>query len=254
MTSIDSISKWILMRKIMLKIQNVILVNLMLLANCSFACSELPSELVPKTSLVFSDLCRSEFEIGYSNERRSPIWVGAALTANEIKAVEIRKNRFRADPNLKKSEKAQLSDYSKSGFERGHMFSAGDASTDIGMIESFYLSNMVPQSPNGNKGIWKELESKVRDYAIKKQMIYVFTGPIYSGISKTIGKNKIPVPTELFKVIYDAKTNESLTLILPNRNAPDLNPFISNLQTLKDKTGIEFLIDKKPKELDSLPF
>ena len=234
--------------------QIVISASLLLYSINVFACQEIASFLMPKTTVPYVELCRTEFEIGYSLENKSPLWVGAVLTVAEAKATEIRKNLFRADPTLPSDQKAQLSDYSKSGYDRGHLFSAGDAATDQGMIESFYLSNMVPQSPINNRGIWKELEDKVRNYAIKNHGLVVFTGPIYSAVPKTIGSNHIPVPFELFKVIFDQYNNQSLTLIVPNDKVDSLQPYISNLDTLRSKTGIEFLPNQKATELDTLPF
>lgn len=232
----------------------VISLMLFLHSSSSFSCAELPSFLIPKTTSSIVDLCRSEYEVGYSMDLKSPLWVGETLTAKEVAKEEARKNMFHADPFLPKGKRAELSDFAKSAYDRGHLFSAGDASTDLGMKESFYLSNMIPQDKTNNRGIWKELEEKVRTYATKERSLQIFSGPIFASNPKTIGKNKIPVPTELFKVIYDGSKNESLTLIIPNKPETSLAPFISNLQTLKDKTGIEFLIDQKPQELNSLPF
>ena len=73
------------------------------------------------------------------------------------------------------------------------------------MIECFYLSNMVPQVGKGmNQGIWKDLEEKVRKWAIARGELFIFTGPVYEGGAKeTIGKNRVAVPSALYKIIYD---------------------------------------------------
>lgn len=232
----------------------LLLASSLLFSISALACDELPIYLVPQSSVPVTELCRTEFEIGYSPELKSPLWVGALLTASEAETIEIRKNLFRADPNLPAGQKAQLTDYAKSGYDRGHMFSAGDAATEQGMIESFYLSNMVPQNPANNRGIWRQLEDKVRELAVKRHSIYVFIGPIFPAVPKTIGQNSIPVPTELFKVIFDAHSNESLTIIVPNSKVSSLEPYISNLDTLRTKTSIVFLPNQKATELDTLPF
>lgn len=235
-------------------IRQIITLSALLLSSASLACTELPSKLLPKVAMVTMELCRAEYEVGYSTELKSPLWVGETLTAAEVKSQEIRKNMFKADPNLPLGSKAMLSDYSKSGYDRGHMFPAGDAATDQGLAESFYLSNMVPQAKELNRGEWSQLEKNLREYAVKKQVIYIFTGPIFSSAPETIGDNRLPVPVELYKVVYEAYSNEVFTLIVPNQQITSLSPYVSNLETLRAKTGIDFFAGQNVRELNALPF
>lgn len=55
-----------------------------------------------------------------------------------------------------------------------------------------------------NQGIWKDLEEKVRMWAVKRGEVYSYAGPIYEGEAiDTIGDNKVAVPTPLYKIIFD---------------------------------------------------
>jgi endonuclease G len=55
-------------------------------------------------------------------------------------------------------------DYEKSGYDRGHLAPAADMGfSKITMAESFYYSNMSPQVPGFNRGIWKQLEEQTRN-------------------------------------------------------------------------------------------
>ena len=69
------------------------------------------------------------------------------------------------------------------------------------MKESFYFSNMCPQHPQLNRRGWKNLEEKIRDWAIADSAVIVICGPIIERESKTIGKNKVAVPQQFFKVV-----------------------------------------------------
>ncbi|MEN6373442.1 MAG: DNA/RNA non-specific endonuclease [Smithella sp.] len=66
-----------------------------------------------------------------------------------------RYDKFRPDPDLKEEARAELSDYKKSGYERGHMAPAVDMRWyQKAMVECFFLFNMVPQVEIGmNQGI-----------------------------------------------------------------------------------------------------
>ena len=212
------------------------------------ACSEIPASFVQLDKPI-TELCRTNYQVAYSTQLKTPLWVGEHLQASEATAKEERVNKFKPDPDLKKGQRAELIDYKGSDYDRGHMAPAGDMSTPAAMLESFYLSNMVPQVKANNRGIWKALEEKTREVSIRKGSVYVFSGPIF-GDNTTLGIDKIPVPTELFKVIYDEKTGEVITFIIPNKDeaVQDLPKFVSDLATLKKKAGITLLPGLKNKE------
>lgn len=46
------------------------------------------------------------------------------------------------------------------------------------MNDCFYMSNMSPQAPAFNRGIWNKLENQIRDWGIEKDTLYVVTGGI----------------------------------------------------------------------------
>ena len=102
---------------------------------------------------------------------------------------------FRPDPAVPTGS-ATPQDYTRSGYDRGHLAPAADMSFSVKtMSESFYMSNMSPQAPQFNRGIWSKLEKQVRHFATKEKRIVVVTGPILP-VEKTItiGANKVTVP------------------------------------------------------------
>ncbi len=94
--------------------------------------------------------------------------------------------------------------------------------SDQVMSASFFMSNMSPQDPSFNRGIWKKLEERVRIWAVENDKILIATGPIFSGEYNTIGKNKVAVPTHYYKVIIDYTQPElkGIGFILAMRRDP----------------------------------
>ena len=93
-------------------------------------------------------------------------WRGNLLK-NETKGKEGRTNKFLPDPDVR-GAKAYTGDYTKSGYDRGHMAPAADMKwSKQAMEESFYMSNICPQNPNLNRGDWNDLEEKSRQWAKK---------------------------------------------------------------------------------------
>ena len=113
----------------------------------------------------------TEHQTGYSLEHNEKteqsFWVAYELTKEEVSGTVKRKDAFRSDPTISTGS-AVLSDYKGSGYDRGHLAPAADMKwSKKVMSESFYMSNMSPQDPSFNRGIWKKLEEKVRDWLLK---------------------------------------------------------------------------------------
>ena len=155
-----------------------------------------------------------------------------------------RSNNFRPDPDLPQGERAELKDYRRSGYDRGHMAPAAAMKWDQqAMSESFLLSNVAPQGPRFNRGIWRVLEKKVRDWTTQRGELYVVTGPIYVwNETETIGPDQVSIPTHFYKVIFDPVRIEAIAFILPNQklNSDDLPTFIVSVDQVEAETGLDF--------------
>lgn len=190
-------------------------------------------------------LCRIGYALAHDPIKKTPLWVIERLSRERAMAKATRKDKFAPDPDLKKGERAELRDYVKSGLDRGHMAPNADFNWNAEAAEqSFYLSNMVPQVGRGmNQGIWKELESAVRLWAVRRGEIFVYTGPIYEGRIRTIGKGKVAMPTSLYKIVYDPATQESVAFIMPNKRlrVADLMSYVTTIEEVESRTGLVFL-------------
>ena len=211
---------------------------------------------------IFSDsialgalLCRKGYLLAHDPVRKTPIWVVEHLSSDKAVGSFVRADNFQIDPDLSEDERAELLDYRGSGYDRGHMAPAGDMKWDQqAMSESFFLSNMVPQTGVGmNQGIWKDLEEKVRSWAIIRGEIHIYTGPIYAkNPPDTIGINKVAIPTHLYKIIYDPVTVEAIAFIMPNikLKSSDMPRYVVTIREIEEKTGLNFLSKLNPKIAD----
>lgn len=200
------------------------------------------------------------YTLSYSEEHEQAEWVAYKLTRDELKMEWVkRRDEFKSDPRVRTGS-AELDDYYRSGYDRGHLVPAADRMfSDEAMLETFYLSNISPQSRNFNQGIWRELEELTRNWAKKYKELYVVAGPVLSVSPKgTIGDNEVSVPQAYFKVLLDISEPEvkSIAFVIPNQVSYDpLFEFAVSIDEVETLTGIDFfaeLLDESlEKELES---
>lgn len=184
------------------------------------------------------------FDLGYNEQFEQASWVAYVLTRGEIESGYVdRTNNFRPDSTIATGS-ASLKDYRGSGFDRGHLAPAGDMKwNQIAMSESFLMSNMSPQAPSFNRGIWKRLEEHVRSWAIEKDSLYVITGPVLEPIDSFIGENEVGVPGLYFKVLVDLSppNHDFIAFLLPNTgSSDDLDDYAITVDSLEVITGYDF--------------
>lgn len=164
-------------------------------------------------------LCSDHFAVLYSGKSKTPLVVVEKLNRRQVADAkgEERTNQFYPDPRLPRTERAELSDFKGSGFDRGHQSPAGDAPDAKSMAQSFALSNMVAQDPTNNQKTWNKLEGDVRKFAGRAGGdVFVYTGPLFSAQHATIGRNAVWVPTHLYKLVYDQASHRAWAYVLPN--------------------------------------
>lgn len=141
----------------------------------------------------------------HSGVARTPIYAAEYLTRSSViaaQALVTRDNRFHAETLLPRSERAELSDYTRSGYDRGHMAPSGNMGDTDSDYESFSLANIVPQAGRLNRTSWAELESYVRNLTVQLEEVYVVTGPMYEGKNLRSLKRRVLVPTSVWKAVY----------------------------------------------------
>jgi len=111
------------------------------------------------------------------------------------------------------------------------------------MSESFFMSNMSPQEPSFNRGIWKELEEEVRSLALQNGKLYVITGPVFGKRNRRIGENRVSIPRAYYKVLLDYTEPEikAIAFLLPNKGSKkDVYDFAMTIDSVEAVTDIDF--------------
>lgn len=212
----------------------------------------LESSIVDEVSLKTYDIAgdadliirHNGYVIGYSYQYRQAVWTCYILTAEEVSQSKIkRENNFKADPAVISSP-VFPEEYSKTGYDKGHLVPAKDMSYSLETMQnSFFMSNISPQLPGFNRGIWRRLESFVRTTAEEEGRILVISGPIFSTAESTaISKPEIPVPVAFYKIIFDLTPPQKIIcFIIPNSSsAKRVEAYMDDLADVEKLTHLSF--------------
>jgi endonuclease G len=192
----------------------------------------LNAKLLPKTQ----ELCYGSFAIMHSGISRTPLWSAEHLTKEGLRHKSKRTNDFHPEERLNGDERAELSDYARSGYDRGHMAPAADMSDKKSQHECFTLANMIPQNSQNNRGIWSAIEGATRHLTNQNGELYVITGPLFSGTQiKRIG-GRVLVPTKLYKAIYNPSSGKGAAYLVTNTASNDYE--VISIAQLEQLSGL----------------
>jgi len=190
---------------------------------------------------------------------KDPLWVQERLTAGDLQPESTQGTRlpstyFKPDPDLPAGARSELTDYSHSGYDRGHMAPSGDMrkldtppiDPKVRQVESFYLSNIVPQNGPLNQHLWAQLEDQVRTYTKQFGEMQIITGPVFRsshGVIPTIG-NHVGVPAAVFKiavVTQGPQRGACLAVMIPNQvPTHPLASYATKISVIENATGLHF--------------
>lgn len=160
------------------------------------------------------------FKIAYNSEKRIAQYVWYVLTADQLKIKSAsRGDKFIPDPILKKKNIPFVvsSEYSKTGFDRGHLAPSADFSWNQEANDlTFVMSNMVPQTASLNRDSWKRLEDQVRRWACGEERLTIITGPILENGLPTL-KSGLVIPKKFFKIIIDETPPKKIISFIYNQ-------------------------------------
>jgi endonuclease G, mitochondrial len=202
---------------------------------------------------------KHQYVVSYNGSRKTPNWSSWELNSSWL-GTTARQDTYRPDDTLPTNiPQASLADYSGSGFDRGHMCPSADRTLSVAdNTNTFYLTNMVPQSSNNNQGPWANLEDYSRSLASSGKELMIISGPIYSGTIQTVG-NGLEVPTSVWKVItvLDSPTQGAanvttatrvIAVIMPNLDSEisisaDWHTFRTTTRAIEAATGLNIMAD-----------
>jgi endonuclease G len=212
-----------------------------------------------KPSAKFKALDNIGYEVGYSEKRRNPVWV-AYRVDSEVKGKNLpRPRKFETDTRT--SAGVGHYDYSKSGYDRGHMAPNHVIGTRYGrdaQLETFLMSNICPQSPKLNRQVWKDLEEvEANRFSQTFGDVWVITGPVFDDsvqfLNNSHGGSDIEIPDAFYKVIIDevpdktgpagALTPRVLAFIIPQDVDGTELPieFLTSVDKIEADTGLDLM-------------
>lgn len=200
----------------------------------------------------------------FDRRTRNPAWVAEHITPASLAAnnADRKHSYFVEDISVPAKFRANLSDYFRSGYDRGHQVPAADAKwSQDALDQTFLLSNMCPQVGDGfNRDYWAHFEDFCRRLTNNYPSIRIVTGPLYLPkrdpqdgkwkVSYEVIGNppNVSVPTHFYKVIFaeDGKTGGNVSLaafVLPNApiaNDKPLQDFEVPIEAVERASGLEF--------------
>lgn len=181
------------------------------------------------------------YSLSYSEPHEQAEWVAYHLRKSHIARSSFERPYFEIDQAVKTGA-ASWRNYKNSGYDRGHLVPAGDRSyAKDAHDETFLTSNISPQVHEFNAGIWNTLEQQVRYWANKYDGVYVVTGGVLKGDLKTIGNEKVAVPKQFYKIVYNPENEKMIAFLMPNKNSKQpLHTFVVSVDSVEVLTGIDF--------------
>lgn len=181
------------------------------------------------------------YSFSYAESFEQAEWVAYTLTKDDLTSHDYKRPFFIEDKAVKTGS-ASWRNYKQSGYDKGHLCPAGDRKSSYKRYEETFLtSNIAPQLPRFNNGVWNRLEQKVRYWATKYDGLYVVTGGVLSGDLKTIGKEKVAVPKYFYKVLMTQKRDKMIAFLVPHAVSDrPLYEFVVDVDSIEKMTGIDF--------------
>ncbi|MBB4129768.1 MULTISPECIES: DNA/RNA non-specific endonuclease [unclassified Xanthomonas] len=186
-----------------------------------------------------TEVCHTEYALLASGVTKGPVYSAEHLTDQQVAGAEAigRVGSFHEETGIPAADRSRSSDYTNTGYDRGHMTPAGDASTESSEKETFSMANVVPQDHKLNTGEWAHIEEQVRQLAKQRGELYVVTGPTFdSGTAATIGTDKVAVPDYVWKAIYEPGVGAAAYLCV---NDSSINCDVVSIDDLTMMTNID---------------
>jgi len=186
------------------------------------------------------------YTVSYSSQHKNAEWAAYELLGARLDlSTRTKRKNFKSDPNI--DSEASSSEYRNSGYDRGHLVPAHDMNfNETAMSESFYMTNVSPQVPDFNRGIWKSLEGKVRKWAKKEKRLYVITGPLLKKTvedAERISPTGPTIPRGFFKIVVDYEGGEKkgIAFMFKNKDIDQpLEQFVTTIDLVERYTNLDF--------------
>lgn len=205
-------------------------------------------------------IVRPQYVMSYNRDRGIPNWVSWQLNQTWIGSLP--RTEFEPDSSLPEDwYRVRPSDYTGSGFDRGHLVPAADRDSRPDDRQAvFLMTNILPQAPDNNRGPWGELERYCRQLVEQGKELYIVAGGAGTGGTGEKGnrqslRGKVAVPAKLWKVVVVidrpelglegiTEATRVMAVIMPNRQGikdQDWRQFSTSVDAVEALTGYDLL-------------
>ena len=195
------------------------------------------------TSTTNQVISHNYYTLSYNEDAEQAEWVAYELKKEHISRTHRKRPYFIRDKKVK-TKSADYKNYKKSGYSKGHLCPAGDRKfSEKAFNETFLTSNISPQKLDFNAGIWNRLEQKTRYWANKERQLYIITGGILNDNLLTIGKEKVAVPKQFYKILLDYSQPQikAIAFLIPHQESKEpLYKFVVSIDKIETLTSIDF--------------
>lgn len=185
-------------------------------------------------------LNHTHYKVCYQNEGKIALFTAHLLNKRLMSGSTKRTNDYRSNPQL--THPVGSGDYARSGFDRGHLVPAADMKMNRqAMSESFYMSNMTPQRPSFNRGIWQSIEKAVRRAVQKNGEALVITAPVLRpGLPQLA--SKVAIPEWYYKILYWEDQKVAVGFLIQNtgHSGQSYRDFHVTINEIEAITGLDF--------------
>lgn len=203
-------------------------------------------------------IVRSQYVVSYNKNKNEANWVAWKLVASDFGDVDRYSGNFIADTSLPASfYKTKHADYTNTGFDRGHIVRSEERTVTVADNKAtFILSNVIPQTPDLNQGVWLKFEYFCQDLASKQNKdLYIYSGPIFTpGVENFLGYTKVRIPDSCFKIVVVLEKNQTLKdvngktpvycVVMPNIDGVRKDAwetYSTTVRRIEKSTGYDFL-------------
>ena len=189
-------------------------------------------------------LTNTGYLVGYCEAQKDPVWVCYRLFKPDRYEAPPRPKEF--EPDNRTRARVISHDYSRSGYDRGHMapnYAIAVCYGLQGQLETFLMSNVIPQRPALNRQVWEHLEqTEIKDYAPRFNQIWVIDGPVFRSHNRLTGGEDVPDACYKIIVKEDGGTPQVLAFLMPQsmRGTESPQQFLTSIDEIEKETGLDF--------------
>lgn len=229
-----NIQKQLIMRNLF----SILLIGLTI-GNLSAQVNELPLPAkMPREQLIE----HKGHTLSYSSAYVVSSWVAYKMSNATVNKETDIKGKYLPDPEIT-TRSADKKDYKGGGYVMAQLCNYLDVMHIDGAVEeTFYMSNIAAMKQTFYQHIWLKTDDLIRLWIADKGEFIIYSGVVTKDAPfGTFGKNKVSIPKNFYKVVYDAKNQEAIAFKFKNgMSSGTLKSYTMSVEELQEITGIDY--------------